>query len=220
MIVAIDGPAGAGKSTIASRVARQLGAQLIDTGALYRTVAYQACRRQVDLEDGQAVAEVAGQLHFEFEFDGRDNVLICNGDSVGDEIRSADISKKASIVSAHPQVRQALLGVQRELGHRRDSVLEGRDIGTVVFPEADVKIYLTASPSERARRRAAQMRRQGIEADFDEIRAEIVARDERDKHRDVAPLVKAEDAVEIDSSDLSIDEVVDRILAVVDARSD
>lgn len=215
MIVAIDGPAGAGKSTIATRVAEELGFQLIDTGAIYRTVAWKAAASDLDLEDGKAVADLARDLEFTFELVDGDNVVFCNGEAIGDEIRAPEVSYGASIVSAHPEVRAALLDIQRDLGRARSSVLEGRDIGTVVFPDADVKVFLTATPQERARRRVEQMLEKGDEADYEEVLAEIEARDERDANRDAAPLKQADDAVAIDSTRFDIEEVVAQILAVV-----
>jgi cytidylate kinase len=215
MIIAIDGPAGAGKSTIAQRVAQQLGFQLIDTGAIYRTVAWKAGQNGLELEDGGAVAEMARGLSFRFDLVDGLNTLFCNGEAVGQEIRSPEVSYGASIVSAHPEVRGALLDIQRDLGRSRSSVLEGRDIGTVVFPDAEVKIFLTATPEERARRRVEQMAEAGDEADYDEVLSEIVARDDRDSSRSAAPLKKAEDAHAIDSTRYSIDEVVEQILGLV-----
>lgn len=218
MIVAIDGPAGAGKSTIAGRVARRLGFQLIDTGALYRAVAHEATERGVDTDDPEAVAELADQLEFGFETTTEDNTLYCNGEPRGDEIRTAEVSQLTSVVSSYPPVREALLDVQRDLGRAESSVLEGRDIGTVVFPDAEVKIFLTATAEERAHRRCEQLEDQGEPADYEAILADIRERDERDRNREVAPLEKAEDAVEIDSTDLAPGEVVEAVLEVVEAQ--
>lgn len=212
MIVAIDGPAGAGKSTVASRIARELDFQLIDTGALYRTVAYEALQRGVETDDPEAVAEVADDLEFRFETTDHENILYCNGERKGDEIRTPEVSQLTSVISSYPEVREALLDVQRELGRRKSSVLEGRDIGTVVFPDADVKIYLDAGAEERARRRCEQLADKGEPADYDAILADIRERDERDKNRDIAPLQKADDATVIDTTELTIDDVVSRIL--------
>lgn len=213
-IVAIDGPAGAGKSTIARRVAEELDFQLIDTGALYRTVAYMAQREGVDLEDADAVAEIADGLDLEFRQEDSDNVLYCNGEPLRDEIRTQDVGTGASVISSHPEVREALIDVQRDIGRERSSVLEGRDIGTVVFPEADVKIFLTADPGVRAQRRVDQLAERGVEADYEEVFDEIVERDLRDRERDVAPLREADDSIIVDTSKLTIDEVVDRILGI------
>lgn len=218
MIVAIDGPAGAGKSTVARRVADALGVQLIDTGALYRAVAFHALESGVAPEEAEAVAAIARRLSFDFRRIDGENVLYVNGSAMGEEIRTPEVSQVTSVISSHPEVRQALLGVQRHLGEAADSVLEGRDIGTVVFPEADVKIYLTATAEERARRRHDQMVDRGDAADLQAIVREMKERDERDKNRDIAPLRKAEDAVVVDSTDMDIDGVVEAILSVVQRR--
>ncbi len=214
-VIAIDGPAGAGKSTIARRVAEELGFQLVDTGALYRTVAYVALQRDVSPEDGTGCAEIARDLDFRFELrDGR-NILLCNGETIGAEIRTPAVSDAASRASAQPEVRAALLDVQRGLGRARDSVLEGRDIGTVVFPDADIKVFLTAEDTERARRRVEQYETKGQEADYDTILAGIRSRDARDSSREHAPLKPADDALFLDSTDMDIDAVVARIVSMV-----
>jgi len=216
MIVAIDGPAGAGKSTIARRVAERLDFQLIDTGAIYRTVAWRAVQEQVNLDDASAIAELAASLRFDFTRDARgQNQLICDGRVMGDEIRTPAISLASSQISSHPELRQALLQIQRDLGERASSVLEGRDIGTVVFPAAEVKIFLTASNEIRAQRRLGQMQERGEAAELAEVLSEIVARDRRDSERAAAPLKRAEDAVDLDTSKLDIDQVVAKILEVV-----
>ena len=211
MIIAIDGPAGAGKSTVAEELARRHEIQLVDTGAMYRAVAYEAGRRGVELEDPDEVAEVASSLDFEFQFVDGDNVIYCNDKSLRDEIRTAQVSRDASIISAHRSVREVLVEQQRQVGRERSSVLEGRDIGTVVFPDADVKIFITASREVRAQRRVDQMRDQGQDADYQEVYDEIEARDRRDREREIAPLKKADDAVEIVTDDLSIEEVISAV---------
>ncbi len=216
MIVAIDGPAGAGKSTVAAAIAKKQGWQLVDTGAMYRAVAYQALERGVELDDEEAVCQVADGLKFEFRFVDGVNVIYCNGEALRTEIRSAEVSRAASVISAHPRVRRVLVDQQRRVGAERSSVLEGRDIGTVVFPDADVKVFITASSQIRAQRRVEQMREQGQEADFEEVRSEIEARDERDRTRDVSPLKRADDAVEIDTSQMSADEVLARVEGLID----
>ena len=218
-VIAIDGPAGAGKSTIARRLARQLDYQLIDTGALYRTVAYVARREGVDWEDEEALAEIAGDLDLSFRRVDGDNVLFCDGEALRDEIRTQEIGYGARVVSAHPAVREALVEVQREMGESRSSVLEGRDIGTVVFPDADVKIFLTADPRVRARRRYDELREKGEDVEFDDILDEVEERDRRDRQRDIAPLTEADDAIRVDTSDSTIDEVVEEILAVIQRES-
>lgn len=216
MIVAIDGPAGAGKSTIAQRVARALDFQLIDTGAIYRTLAWRAIQQGCDLTNPAQLADLASALHFDFRRDAAgQNTLVCDGQLMGDEIRTPHVSLASSQISSFPAVRQALLQIQRDLGERASSVLEGRDIGTVVFPHAEAKIFLTASDEIRAQRRLQQMQARGEEADFQVVLAEIVARDRRDTERDVAPLRQAPDAVAVDTSQLTIDQVVAEILAIV-----
>ena len=208
MIIAIDGPAGAGKSTVARELAKRQGFQLVDTGAMYRCVAYEALKAGLELEDAEAVAAIAGELRFEFRFVDEENVTFCNGEAVHLEIRSAEVSRAASITSAHPEVREVLVKQQRKVGRDRSSVLEGRDIGTVVFPDAELKVFITASPEVRAQRRLEQMAEQGEEANYEEVLSEIVARDKRDSERDVAPLRKAADAVAIDSSNRSVEDIL------------
>ena len=217
MIVAIDGPAGAGKSTVAQRVARALGFQLIDTGAMFRAVAWQALERGVGVDDADGLEAVARSLEFSFAFEGEVNVARCNGEVLGAEIRTERVSAIASHVSAHPGVRSALLESQREMGRRHSSVLEGRDIGTVVFPGAEVKVFLTASSSQRAQRRAEQLRERGEAADVDAIQRDIEARDARDAEREHAPLKRADDAVAVDTTSMGVDEVVETIVELARA---
>ena len=205
MIIAIDGPAGSGKSTISARLAAEMGYQLIDTGALYRCVALVASRGSIDLADGVKLGQVASTMRVRFQFeDGRNRVFL-DGDDVTDAIRTAEAGAGASRVAAHTEVREALLGVQRQLGLATHSVMEGRDIGTVVFPDADHKVYLTASLEERARRRWSEF---GLELPLDEVQRQIQERDERDMNRAVAPLIQAQDATRVDTTGLSQDEVV------------
>lgn len=215
MIIAIDGPAGAGKSTIARQTAKRLGLQLIDTGAIYRTVALKALTAGIDWSDGDALGKLAATLEFRFELEDDTNLVFCNEEVLGTELRTQQISEGASVVSAHPQVRRALLEQQRSLGRARSSVLEGRDIGTVVFPDAPLKIFLTASAQERAQRRVEQLVSQGQVADYDQILREIIERDERDSSREHAPLLRAQDAIEVDTTGLEIDAIVDKIVALV-----
>jgi cytidylate kinase len=212
MIIAIDGPAGSGKSTISARLAAELGYQLIDTGALYRCVALTAIRGNLDLSDGTKLGQVAAAIRVQFRFEGGRNRVFLDGDDVTDAIRTAEAGAGASRVAAHPAVREALFSVQRQLGLATNSVMEGRDIGTVVFPDADYKIYLTASLEERARRRWSEF---GLELPLDEVKRQIKERDERDMNRAVAPLVQAEDATLVDTTGLSLDEVVDELKRIV-----
>jgi cytidylate kinase len=212
MIVAIDGPAGAGKSTIASEVAKRLGFQLIDTGAMYRTVALKALQAGVDLADAEKLSEIAHQLHFEFAWVDGTNRIKVNGEPLGDAIRTEEVSKASSMVSTHESVREALVALQRQMGNQSDCVLEGRDIGSVVFPNAEVKIFLTASTKERARRRAEQLKEKGETPDVSAIQTEIENRDARDTQRSASPLVKTADAHEIDSTSHSPEEIVEMVL--------
>ncbi len=214
-IVAIDGPAGAGKSTVARRVAVSLGFAFVDTGAIYRTVALAALKEQIELHDGGALAAMTTRLkmHFETKQDG--NLVFLEGEDVTAKIRSREVSTAASEVSKHSALRENLLDTQRMLASQgAGAVLEGRDIGTVVFPNAQTKIFLDASEHERATRRAAELRGKGESVDFEELLQEIRERDERDRSRDVAPLKPAEDAEIIDTTGLSIDDVVHRIVSV------
>ena len=211
MIVAIDGPAGAGKSTIARSVARKLGFTYIDTGAMFRAVALWAMRAKVDLDDLHKLEQLAREARIEFEGDSK---VLLNGEDVTAAIRDPEVSKAASKVSIAPGVRRALRDEQRRIGSMHPAVMEGRDIGTVVFPDADVKIYLDADPHIRAGRRA-----QETGAAVSEISREMTERDQRDRTRAEAPLMQAPDAEYIDSTELSPDEVEEAILKLVRART-
>ena len=213
-IVAIDGPAGAGKSTIAKRLAQRIGADYIDTGAMYRAVALKLLRTGTDYNDPEALQTMLDAMDVDFS-EGR---TILDGEDVSGLIRTPEISALASPSSGVPAVRYKLTALQQAIGKRKSIVMDGRDIGTVVFPDADFKFFLTASADERARRRTEEMRAKGQEADFETIRADIIQRDYQDSHRAFRPLQKAEDAVEIDSTDMSIDNVVDTMMAFIEAR--
>jgi cytidylate kinase len=219
LIVAIDGPAGAGKSTAARLLADALGYALLDTGAIYRVMALRARERGIGWEDGPGVAALAEGLNLSFKLDGAVNRVFVDGQEMGTSIRTPEISEGASRVSALPEVRAALLDLQRRIGASGGVVVEGRDIGTVVFPQAEAKFFLTASADERARRRVAELRAAGRSAELEATRAELIARDQRDSTRAAAPLRKADDAIEIDSSALSRAEVVERMAAVVAERT-
>jgi cytidylate kinase len=218
MVVAIDGPAGAGKSTAARMLAARLGYTLLDTGAIYRVMALKAREAGVAWDDGPGVAAFAAGLNLSFRLDGEVNRVFVDGTDVSAAIRTPDMSDGASRVSALPEVRAALLDVQRRLGAAGDVVVEGRDIGTVVFPNADAKFFLTANTDERARRRTAELVALGRDVNADQTRADIVARDARDSSRAVAPLRRADDAIEIDSSGIGPDQVVERMIAAIRAR--
>lgn len=213
LIVAIDGPAGAGKSTIARRVAEALGFVYIDTGAMYRAVALRATKEGVDLADAARLEPLARASDIRFE-SGSSRVLL-DGEDVTEAIRRPEISPAASKVSAVPAVRRALVEKQRQIAASSNVVMEGRDIGTVVFPDAAVKIYLDASPEVRAARRVRQLAEKGIPADFEEVAREIRERDHRDSTRADSPLRRAPDAVYLDTTALSLDEVEGAILKVI-----
>jgi cytidylate kinase len=221
-VVAIDGPAGAGKSTVTRRVAQQLGYVMVDTGALYRTIALAAQRSGASFDDEVAVGVLAERLAADRaielgnDAEGNTRVLLAGSD-VSQEIRTLEMGQGASKVSAQPRVRAALLSMQREAGRHGGVVLEGRDIGTVVFPQAEAKFFLTASVDVRARRRFDELSQKGAEADLDEVKREVEERDRRDSTRPIAPLRRADDALIVDSSDLDVDQVVELIVARVRA---
>ena len=214
-VVAIDGPAGAGKSTAARRLAERLGFVLVDTGALYRGVALAAHEAGVAWDDGPALGALAARLDLSFSLGpGAVPRLHIDGVDRSAEIRTPHISDGASKVSSQPEVRAALLDVQRALGREGGVVLEGRDIGTVVFPDAELKVFLTASAEERARRRHAELEARGVPSRYRDILAGMRERDARDRGRAIAPLVPAADAVVLDSSDLDLEAVVERLAAL------
>ncbi len=217
LIVAIDGPAGAGKSTVSKILARRLSFSLVDTGAIYRCVALQARRRGVALDDDEKLRGVLEGLQIEFKVEGEDNHVFLQGEDVSREIRTSENSTAASQVSARPVVRDGLLELQRRLARsaKRGAVLEGRDIGTVVFPDAEVKIFLFADPKVRARRRYEEFFVKGLEKPLEAVQEEQDRRDKEDSEREVAPLKPADDAVKIDSSHLTLSEVVGQIEVLV-----
>lgn len=215
LVIAIDGPAGAGKSTAARALARRLGFFLLDTGAIYRALALLASRQDVAFSDGERLGRLAADLPIRFDEAGR---VFLGDEDVSTAIRTPEMSQGASTVSAHPPVRQALLGLQRKLAARGRCVVEGRDIGTVVLPDAPLKIFLTASAEVRARRRYDELVAKGQPVDLDKTLEEIRVRDERDSNRATAPLRQADDAVLLDTSTLGEAEVVDRMEALARAR--
>lgn len=215
MIIAIDGPVAAGKTTLSKILAGRLGFTLLDTGAIYRAVALSSRQQGIDWSDEPQVAGVSRQMRIEFRWvDGTNHVLLGSED-VSEAIRTPEMSQGASLVSALPLVRTALLNLQRQLGEQGDVIAEGRDIGTVVFPDADLKIFLTAKPEVRARRRHEEWLRIGHEETYDEVLEALRERDSRDENRSVAPLEPAPDSILLDSSDLSIRQVVTQSLELV-----
>jgi cytidylate kinase len=218
-IVAIDGPSGAGKSTLAKRVAKEFGLTYLDTGAMYRALALKVLRQRLDLADDLNLRELVGSTEIDLiARDGRVQVLL-DGEEVSDLIRTPEVSQMASKVSALRIVRQRMLELQRRLGRKGSVVAEGRDIGTVVFPEAEVKIYLDASTEERARRRFEELRKAGRMVSLEETLREMAERDKRDSERDLAPLRRAENAVVIDSSALDAQAVAERVIQAIRCKA-
>ncbi|ABF90054.1 cytidylate kinase [Myxococcus xanthus DK 1622] len=209
-IVAIDGPAGAGKSSVSKLLARRLGFSLVDTGAIYRCVALMAQREGIAFDDDAGLGELLGRVHIHFQVVGEENHVFLGGQDVSGEIRTPDISMAASQVSGRPVVRAGLLQLQRRLAleSEKGAILEGRDIGTVVFPDADAKFFLAASPEVRARRRYEELFQKGVESSLDAVLADQTKRDRDDSARAVAPLKAAEDAVHVDSSTIPLSDVV------------
>ena len=217
--IAIDGPAGAGKSTIAKSLAAELGYHYVDTGAIYRTVAYFLDLLGISPKDVDGVERYIDELTINIEYDeGGKQHMIMNGMDVSDEIRTQDISQKASLVSAHKIVRDMLLDMQRDVAKKHNVIMDGRDIGTVVLPNATVKIFLTASAEVRAKRRTDELIAKGQKANFEQILKEIKQRDYQDSHRAIAPLKQASDAVLVDTSDLNIEQVLAAIKTVVQEK--
>ena len=214
--IAIDGPAGAGKSTIARALAQELGFRYVDTGAIYRTVAYFLDLLGISPKDVDGVTRYIDELTVEIEYDDQGaQHMIMNGMDVTDDIRSQDISQKASLVSAQPVVREVLLDMQRDVAKAHNVIMDGRDIGTVVLPKADVKIFLTATPEVRAKRRCDELLAKGQKANYEQVLKEIIQRDYQDTHREIAPLKLARDSVKVDTSELDIEGVLAAIKAVI-----
>ena len=218
MIIALDGPSGAGKSTIAKAVASRLGFSCLDTGAMYRVIAWWALEHGIALDDAAALGEIARDKEISFGHEAGNpapKTVSIDGVDVTSAIRTGEVDRSVSAASSVPAVRSALVEQQRRIGNAGNYVVEGRDIGTTVFPNAEVKVFMTASAEERARRRVKQNLERGIgDTDYDSVLADIVRRDELDSSRDTSPLRPADDAVMLDTSDLTIDEVIERICAL------
>lgn len=216
--VAIDGPAGAGKSTISRRAAKNMGFIYVDTGALYRAVGLSAMERRIDLENTKMVRDFLLTIKINLEFQNGEQHVLLNDRDVSDLIRTPEVSMMASKVSALPAVREFLFDLQQSLAKRHNVVMDGRDIGTVVLPHAQLKIFLTASPEERARRRYRELIEKDPATDYDQVLAEIKQRDYQDSHREIAPLKPAEDAVYMDTSDLNLEQSVDKVTELIKER--
>ena len=210
--IAIDGPAGAGKSTIARAAARSLGFLYVDTGAMYRAIALHLLRNHVEVEQADKIEELLADMTIRIAYSGGEQQIILNGENVTSQLRKEEVGNMASKSSANPKVREKLLQLQRDISRDNDVIMDGRDIGTFVLPNADVKVYLTATVEERANRRYLELKEKGIDADMAKIEEDIRTRDFQDMNRAIAPLKQAEDAVVIDRSRLSIPEVMDKIV--------
>lgn len=216
--IAIDGPAGAGKSTVAQKVAKELSFVYVDTGAMYRAMALYLLRKGVNREDSDEIGEACQNAEISIEYQNGEQIVLLDGENVNAHLRTEEVSAMASVSSAVPRVREKLLDLQRKLARTMSVVMDGRDIGTTILPDADVKIYLTASSLTRARRRYLEYQEKGEPCDLAELQKTIEERDQRDMTREISPLCQAEDAVLVDSSELTIDETVEKILSVYHSK--
>ncbi|ACO04273.1 MAG TPA: (d)CMP kinase [Persephonella sp.] len=216
MIIAIDGPAGSGKSTVAKKLSRILGYTYIDTGAMYRAVAYKVKEEGIDPDNPDAVVNIMKRINIKLEPSDNGVKVFLDGEDVSSKIRTEEIGKIASKIARHPEVRKILVQKQREMGKKaKNAVIEGRDTGTVIFPDADLKIFMTASPEVRARRRWEELKNKGLDIDYNRILKEVKERDHLDQTRKDSPLRPAKDAIIIDTTNKSIDEVINQILELV-----
>ena len=216
--IAIDGPAGAGKSTVAQKVAKELSFVYVDTGAMYRAMALYLLRKGVNREEPDEIGEACQNAEISIEYQNGEQIVLLDGENVNAHLRTEEVSAMASVSSAVPRVREKLLDLQRKLARTMSVVMDGRDIGTTILPDADVKIYLTASSLTRARGRYLEYQEKGEACDLAEIQKTIEERDQRDMTREISPLCQAEDAVLVDSSELTIDETVEKILSVYHSK--
>ena len=217
--IAIDGPAGAGKSTIARRVAKELSFIYVDTGAMYRAMALYLLRKEVNKDDTEQIGNICQDAEISIEYQNGEQIVLLNDENVNSYLRTEEVGNMASVSSAVPRVREKLLSLQRKLAGDMSVVMDGRDIGTTILPDADVKIYLTASSLTRAKRRYLELQEKGTVCNLDEIQKDIEERDQRDMNREISPLRQAEDAILVDSSDLTIQQVVDRILQIFRSKT-
>lgn len=217
--IAIDGPAGAGKSTIAKRVAKNLGFIYVDTGAMYRAMAVYFLDKGIDVKDEDAVSKDCDNVNIMIEYKDNLQQVILNGENITSRLRTEEVANTASAVAVYPAVRKKLVELQKELAKKTSVVMDGRDIGSCVLKDAICKIYLTASVECRALRRMTELQEKGVDTSLEIIKADISDRDYRDMHRDVSPLVQAEDAVYLDSSDMGIEEVTDKIISIFNEKA-
>ena len=215
LIIAIDGPAASGKSTTAQLLAKKLGYLYIDTGAMYRACALKAKKMGIDINDEESIRNLLDFIDIQIENDNSKNRILLDGEDVSEDIRADDISSLASAISAIPAVRYKMVELQRKMGEKGSVILDGRDIGTFVFPDAEVKFFLTASPEIRAKRRWLELQQKGIDKNFSEVLADLVKRDNNDSQRALAPLKKAEDAIEIDTSNMTIEEQTETLYKII-----
>ena len=213
--IAIDGPSGAGKSSLSKAVAKAMGIIYVDTGALYRTVGYFARSKGISLDNISALVPLLGEINIEVRYENEVQCVYLNGENLGDRIRENEISMYASKVSAIPEVRAFLLDTQKDIARKNSVIMDGRDIGTVILPDADVKIFLTASNEIRARRRVKELEEKGMPASFEEVLSDMIKRDEQDRSRDIAPAIAAPDAIHFDKSYEGFDEALEALLAVI-----
>ena len=217
--IAIDGPAGAGKSTIARLAAKELGYIYVDTGALYRTIGLAAFRRGLTAEDKEQIIAMLPEIKVALAFnDHQEQIVLLDGEDVSGLIRTPEISMMASAVSAIPEVRAYLLDLQRDMAHTNNVIMDGRDIGTVVLPDAKIKIFLSASPECRARRRYDELVEKGMDVKYEDILSDVIARDYADSHRDIAPLKPADDAINVDTSGEDLETSVNKLLGIMRER--
>lgn len=216
--IAIDGPAGAGKSTIAKKIAKQLGFIYVDTGAMYRAMALHILRKEISADDSAAISRACEDADITIIYENGEQVVLLNGENVNGLIRTEEVGNMASASSVNGDVRKKLVSLQQKLAKTADVIMDGRDIGTCVLPDANVKVYLTASSAVRAKRRFDELTAKGVMCDLDTIEKDIIERDERDMNREISPLKRADDAILLDSSDLSIDEVVEKIIGLTEYK--
>lgn len=216
--IALDGPAGAGKSTVAKAIAEKLSWVYVDTGAMYRAMALYFLRRGANLADEEAVGAACKDIHVEIRYEAGEQQVLLNGENVTGQIRTDQVGNAASAISKYPAVRAALLELQRSLARTNSVIMDGRDIGTLVLPDADLKIYLTASTAVRAMRRYKEFLEKGVDCTLESVEQDVIRRDEQDMNRATAPLKQAEDAVYLDASDMNISQVVEKILSLARER--